>query len=184
MHRIRKYGLISAIFFIFIHHHMDKAIKTAEPWALNQEICSSENPILALEFATSESEIQEIFPEEKDERIAAVKRHTYLDFGFILAYCVMLLYLVYKAFRKEARLLRLLSILTLVAGLSDVFENLFILHILKLIEAPTGMESALSNMAIFVWIKWILIGLVFLSILVRALIHLGKWILSLKGSSA
>lgn len=114
--------------------------------------------IVALEFAKTPTEIQNLFSGLSQNTIQNIDKANYIDFGFMLAYCLFLGLMFQKASSVFKRRWLLWGVfLSFVIFLADFSENLVLLNITKIYRLETGTDSllpVLKNLRLFTWLKW------------------------------
>ena len=122
------------------------------------------SPILAIEFASSGQELENLLGNQAACRRDDYRTHTYLDFIFMVIYTTFLILVLLttaKAYRRDVFIL--IVLFPLIAFVGDLLENLKILEVLNLIDAQaplTALDEAASMLNIYVWLKWLALGAV------------------------
>ena len=119
--------------------------------------------ILAFEFASDADEIKEVLGPLTQEERDDLDRLNYVDFGFMLLYGVFLyLFVVQLSELNGDEALSRIRWVVPVAVLADVLENVQLLKLTELFpELGSQAMLACTLLAVFTWIKWILLALVF-----------------------
>lgn len=114
--------------------------------------------IVAFEFAKTPVEIENLFSTLSAESIQNIDTANYIDFGFMLAYCLFLGLMFQKAASVFNRSwLRWGVLISAVIFLADFSENLVLLNITKIYRLETGTDTllpVLKNLRLFTWLKW------------------------------
>lgn len=117
-------------------------------------------PVIAFEFAQTANEVHAAIgysAQNWQERLAAMKTGTYGDFVFIFSFTIFMVSFFHAAKRQTGlALYKFLAAIALIAGLSDVTEDIFALRILSDVEVSAGAQW----MHYFVKAKFIAFGLV------------------------
>ena len=117
-------------------------------------------PIIAFEFAQTANDVKAaigIGGTGSQDNHAAMKTGTYGDFVFIFAFTIFMVNFFHAAKQQTGlALYKFLAAIALIAGLSDVTEDIFALRILSDVEISPGVEW----MHYFVKSKFIALGLV------------------------
>ena len=137
-------------------------------------------PILALEFATQASEIEQLFSvDDPDAYMRQFLLGNWVDYGFMLIYSSFLFSIalgIYRISRSGALWLAFILCMLILAG--DALENLQIFNILQHYNYG-DIKPYLSWMHLFTWIKWGSIASVFL--LFSPFFLGGNWIQKITG---
>ena len=104
-----------------------------------------QTPVYAFEFASSRSDLIDIFGEPDDplraERIAKMDRGNTIDFAYMLAYSLFIGSFFFARFRESNQTTWLcLAAIALLAGLADFIENLILLEITSDLETAQGLD--------------------------------------------
>jgi hypothetical protein len=114
-------------------------------------------PIIALEFATNQEDVRQLFETPGGSfpaLLQTMQANTLLDFLFILLYTVFLVLFAVACAQTTARTLYWVAAGTaVVAGIADVLENVQLLAIFG--QVPQGEFTAeLARLRVSTWIKW------------------------------
>lgn len=128
--------------------------------------------IIAFEFAKTPEQITALFdlltPAEDAtsslsvaEKITGLNIGNYIDFFFMLTYSSFL-FLFFKkaALHYNLKWLKLAMPLAILAFISDIGENVFLLKIANAYPETTKITEALSVLPFFVWTKWLALALI------------------------
>ena len=138
-----------------------------------------ESPIIALEFARSAADVEQVLAGRRDI-IAAMVQSVRQDRIFILAYSAFLMVSCLLAWRRWRKGIVLAGLgLGLAAAIFDYLENGALMAILE--GTPALWPAALSDLTVYTYIKWGAITGVFLLLgtFIRAVNVLGKLIFGL-----
>lgn len=123
-------------------------------------------PIIAFEFARSNDDVRLIFFDNAGqlltESVDAVKFGTQLDFLFMAVYGLFLLTFSLTSISLTGnRLFYIAAVLSILAPIFDLLENLQLLSILSQLENGSFIQE-LQRLQLFTWLKWGCLSLVFL----------------------
>lgn len=114
-------------------------------------------PIIALEFLQSNIEVLQFFGESgsrQSQMINGFMLGNYIDYIYLILYTGLLCsfaFLVKSSSNKSV--FKLIMMLSIIAGIADVFENIQISNIIENLD--TGVfDVYLSWLNLFTWIKW------------------------------
>lgn len=117
-------------------------------------------PVIAFEFAQTVAEVKAAIGYGLtgwEDRLSAMKRGTYADFVFILAFGLFTTCFFLAAFKQNGqRIFKLFAIIAVMAALSDLTEDIMAVHILRNLDLSHGV----AWMHYFVKIKFFGLGIV------------------------
>lgn len=124
----------------------------------NTAVNGFESFILAFEFAETIQDIHLLFQNLSAGEIKNIDFGNYLDFGFMVAYCILLAF-IFKTAAKEfnKRWLLVGVLFSAIILFADIFENLILLEITNLYTSEI-IEQDLILLLVWLhqitWIKW------------------------------
>ena len=133
--------------------------------------------IIAFEMVSNENELKEVLEPLTQDEVKGLDKLNYVDFGFMLTYGFFL-WLYATLLGKNLSLPYLLKVrwLSAIVVLADVIENIQLLKLSSYMNGGlSGIDSSITQLAIFTWIKWLLLAVIFVAI--------GYALLKLKGYS-
>ena len=139
---------------------------------ITDSVCFNDDLIIALEFVCDSTSVQAIFEECSDEKVDAVRSHTWFDFVFILFYSAFFITWGIYAIPKGEFWRDLVIAGTIVAGVADIVENIHIFFILECLGDGTALNKITGTMEPIVWLKWLVVFAVFAVLTVRGLRNL------------
>jgi hypothetical protein len=114
--------------------------------------------IIAFEFATSIQDIQLLFQGLTIAEIKNIDLGNYIDFGFMIAYSILIAYIFVRSAREFKRKWLFAGLfLAVIILLSDFSENLILLKISKIYvlnENESLMIPLLKKLNVVTWLKW------------------------------
>ena len=131
--------------------------------------------ILAFEFILNSTDLETVLSPLSATQVAGLDMVNNIDFAYMVVYSALLAGVFYITWRKEGlNFLKLGMALAACALFSDLFENFQLLDLTKMYTSSTidGVESVISNLFIFTWLKWGALAIA-MAILVPVLIKRG-----------
>ena len=131
--------------------------------------------IIALEFADTTSEFEQILAStatdceaQTGDRISFLKTSVLWDYGYIVSYGLLFLFLILNLAIKEIRLIhKVLLVLVPLVCLLDVGENIFLFKALEHFESPIqNIDQVIMLMFHFAVLKWAFLFFFILGVLV------------------
>ncbi len=115
------------------------------------------SPITAFEFLQTESEVMKFFGEagpRQDKWISEMNNGHRIDYFFLVIYCSFIISSAWYYIQKtRSKWLLGIVVLSVIAGVSDVFENLQLTQIGNSLTTQNFGDS-LHYLFIFTWLKW------------------------------
>ena len=124
------------------------------------------SPVIAFEFATKAEDVSQIFDDADspalEKMVLRMTNSTRLDFLFLILYGAFLFTFSVKCTLLTGnQLYYLAALLSIVAPIFDVLENLELLSIMTLLKGGDFI-SQLRYLHFYTWIKWGALALIFL----------------------
>lgn len=124
------------------------------------------SPVIAFEFATETEQVKYIFPEEdssaRNDIMRKMTNSTHLDFLFLILYGAFLFtFSITCVSLTGNRFYYLPALLSIIAPLFDVLENLQMLSIMERLGTDS-IVSELRYLHIFTWVKWGTLAVIFI----------------------
>jgi len=118
--------------------------------------------ILAFEFVSDNEQLREVLSPLSSSEIEGLDRLNKVDFAFMLLYGAFLLSIIIVLKKlHQHHWLKYISAMVVLAVLADFLENLQLLNLTEAYQSgATSLESTIQQLAIFTWIKWILLAMV------------------------
>lgn len=115
--------------------------------------------IVAFEFASSQSELEEVLGALTLQEVLDMDRINYVDFGFMLIYGIFL-FLFISRYGEEEKASFLLKARWFVpiAVLFDLLENFQLLKLNSIDINASNVEGSIQLLSFFTWIKWLLLA--------------------------
>ena len=113
--------------------------------------------ILAFEFILNQSDLDAVLSPLSTAQIADLDMVNYIDFAYMVIYSSLLAGVFYITWKMEGlKFLKLGMAFAACALFSDLFENFQLLDLTKMYSSSTteGLDSVMSNLFIFTWLKW------------------------------
>ena len=117
-------------------------------------------------MASNEKELSEVLSPLTKKEVAKIDKLNYVDFGFMIAYGFFI-WLFMTLFNREieSNIMDKCRWLVLVVIIADILENIQLLKLSHFFEnGLNNISSALYLLAIFTWLKWLLLAFLFLVI--------------------
>ena len=132
--------------------------------------------IIAFEMASNKKELEEVLAPLSSEEITNLDKLNYVDFGFMVTYGLFLFVFMSKFFElTDNPSLIKARWLAPVIVIADVLENVQLLKLSHFYPTMANdLNASLNLLAIFTWVKWILLAAAF-SLIGYAMIKLKLW---------
>ena len=170
--RLPHYLLIIAVAGVLItNSSMKKHLAAVEDWQIPSWIFMSGDAIIAFEFASDATTVNQIFTTDQERKVTALCAHTRADYGFILSYVLFFLCATWLLFDKRKAHFKILVASAFIAGIFDVVENVHLGKIMDHLGNDARVDQLVGFVQPFVWVKWILAASLFISIVAGSI----KW---------
>ena len=122
--------------------------------------------ILAFEFVSNGEELREVLSSLSLAEINGLDILNKVDFAFMILYGVFLLSIIMKLKEHHNHhWLKYIAGLVILVVASDFLENLQLLNLTELFRSgDTSVQETIDQLALFTWLKWILLAIVIGSI--------------------
>lgn len=122
--------------------------------------------IIAFEMASDEQELEAVLSPLTTDEVKGLDKLNYVDFGFMLLYGFFIwLFMTLLAKEQSSSLLFSSRWLAAVVVIADILENIQLLKLSSFLDGGmSGVSSSLSLLAVFTWIKWLLLAVSFVII--------------------
>ncbi|MGM0621827.1 MAG: hypothetical protein ACQETJ_12325 [Bacteroidota bacterium] len=116
------------------------------------------NFIVAFEFANTLQDLNLLLSSLSPMEMEKIDKGNYIDFGFMITYCLFLFLFFRKAYKIHGSRFLLAGIpLSIVILAADFYENIFLLKITDIYTKNgiiTELQQVLNQLQIVTWIKW------------------------------
>jgi hypothetical protein len=122
--------------------------------------------ILAFEFVSDLEELGQVLSPLSLAEINSLDKLNKVDFAFMILYGVFLLSIIMKLRElHNHHWLKYIAGLVIIAVASDFLENLQLLKLTELFRSgDTSVQSTIDQLALFTWLKWLLLAIIIGSI--------------------
>lgn len=121
--------------------------------------------ILAFEFVRNTDELKEVLTPLSPEQLTSLDRVNYVDFGFMIAYSLILFLFARRlALEFSSVIIKIALFLPLFILLSDLAENLQLLHLSQLFVEGSEeyYDIHIAQLKLYTWMKWGSLAIYFL----------------------